>query len=135
MRSLTFATHRLHLARSFERKGLLAMMFFIAPVMDAGALLVLGGLLWFLMAGSTDALRFGVGFGGILLAASCMSLRCWQESKSSAIFIVAQAGLCSYLLSLLNITSAQIKAAGITGLSDEVYLHWVTIHGFASCGT
>ena len=105
-------------------------------VLVAGALLVLGGLLWFLMAGSTDALRFGVGFGGILLAASYMSLRCWQESKPSTVYLIAQAGRCSCLLSLLNSTSAQIKVAGITGLSSyEVDLHCATIHGFASCGT
>lgn len=63
-----------------------------------GALLAVGGLVWFLIAGSTDALRFGTFLGGISLAISIQSLRIWQEGKSTTSYIVAQAVIAFVLL-------------------------------------
>ncbi|GBG88427.1 hypothetical protein CBR_g47126 [Chara braunii] len=52
-----------------------------------GTVLVAGGIFWFIVVGSTNALRFGVGLGGILLASSILSLRAWKAARSSTPFI------------------------------------------------
>ena len=57
-----------------------------------GALLVTSGLLWFIISGSTAAIRFGVILGGILLALSISSLKTWKEGNSSSSYIKGQAG-------------------------------------------
>lgn len=51
-----------------------------------------GGLIWFLVTGSVNAIRFGVLYGGILLAAAVGSLKAWQAGKSSTPYIAVQAG-------------------------------------------
>jgi len=58
----------------------------------AGGLLVGGGLLWFLVTGSVNAIRFGVLYGGMLLAVAVGSLKAWQAGKSSTPYIFGQAG-------------------------------------------
>lgn len=62
------------------------------PLLFPGGLLASGGFLWFLLTGSVDAIRFGVLFGGIILAAAVGSLKAWQRGKSSTPYIVVQAG-------------------------------------------
>lgn len=58
-----------------------------------GALLSVGGLLWFTVSGSLHALRFGTLLGGLLLAISVQSLRVWQQGKTTTRYIVAQSGI------------------------------------------
>lgn len=55
-------------------------------------MLVAGGLLWFILTGSTAAIRFGVILGGVLLALSVSSLKVWKQGKSSIPYIQGQAG-------------------------------------------
>eukprot|EP00250_Pteridium_aquilinum_P035774 c9915_g1_i1 orf=134-1240(+) len=62
-----------------------------------GTFLVVGGLLWFIISGSTAAIRFGVILGGILLALSVSSLNTWKEGKPTTTFIQGQAVISSIL--------------------------------------
>ncbi|CAI7782305.1 unnamed protein product, partial [Closterium sp. NIES-53] len=55
-----------------------------------GALLVVGGVTWFTLAGSVNALRFGMISGGIILACSISSLHAWQNNRPSALYIAVQ---------------------------------------------
>lgn len=63
-----------------------------------GALLAVGGLVWFLLSGSLNALRFGTILGGVVLAVSVQSLRVWQQGKPTTSYIVAQAVIAFILL-------------------------------------
>eukprot|EP00850_Spirogloea_muscicola_P008823 SM000048S16535 [mRNA] locus=s48:203096:208573:- [translate_table: standard] len=63
-----------------------------------GAMLVVGGLLGFLVAGSTSALRFGVLLGGAVLGASFWSLRTWRRGASSTAYIAVQAAITLVLV-------------------------------------
>ncbi|CAM6102586.1 unnamed protein product [Calypogeia fissa] len=56
-----------------------------------GAIMVVGGFLWFIISGSTDAIRFGVILGGLLLFLSVKSLKVWKDGKSSIPYIQGQA--------------------------------------------
>ncbi|CAK9865884.1 unnamed protein product [Sphagnum jensenii] len=56
-----------------------------------GVLLVVGGLLQFILTGSTAAIRFGVVLGGLLLALTVTSLKAWKQGESSLPYIQGQA--------------------------------------------
>lgn len=62
-----------------------------------GASLAIGGLLWFIISGSTAAIRFGVILGGILLGLSVSSLNAWKQGKSTSAYIKGQAAISSIL--------------------------------------
>jgi len=59
---------------------------------SAGTLLSAGGFLYFMLSGSTAALRFGVVLGGALLALSVSSLRSWRSGESTSLALKGQAG-------------------------------------------
>lgn len=58
----------------------------------AGALLSFGGFLSFMITGNISAIRFGVIFGGALLALSVSSLRSWKKGESSLMALRGQTG-------------------------------------------
>ncbi|KAJ7527095.1 hypothetical protein O6H91_16G036500 [Diphasiastrum complanatum] len=58
-----------------------------------GGLLAIGGLLSFIITGSTSAIRFGVILGGLILFSSVTSLKVWKRGESSMPFIKAQAAI------------------------------------------
>ncbi|KAG6543372.1 hypothetical protein Mapa_015286 [Marchantia paleacea] len=62
-----------------------------------GGMLVAGGLLWFILTGSTAAIRFGVILGGVLLALSVSSLKVWKQGKSSIPYIQGQAAIAAII--------------------------------------
>ncbi|KAH7421196.1 hypothetical protein KP509_13G045000 [Ceratopteris richardii] len=62
-----------------------------------GSILVIGGLLSFMISGSTVAIRFGVILGGILLGFSVSSLRAWKEGKPTYAYIQGQAVISAIL--------------------------------------
>ncbi|XP_015057588.1 protein FATTY ACID EXPORT 3, chloroplastic-like [Solanum pennellii] len=57
-----------------------------------GTLLSAGGFLYFMLSGSTAALRFAVVLGGALLALSVSSLRSWRSGDSTSLALKGQAG-------------------------------------------
>ncbi len=63
-----------------------------------GALLVVGGLVGFIITGSTDSIRFGVLLGGLLLALTITSLKTWKRGESSLPYIQGQAVITGALL-------------------------------------
>ncbi|KAL3692791.1 hypothetical protein R1sor_006442 [Riccia sorocarpa] len=62
-----------------------------------GGLLVGGGLFWFILTGSTAAIRFGVILGGALLFLSITSLKIWKQGRSSLPYIQGQAALTAII--------------------------------------
>ncbi|XP_024528688.1 protein FATTY ACID EXPORT 3, chloroplastic [Selaginella moellendorffii] len=63
-----------------------------------GSILLGGGILWFLLTGSTAALRFGVFLGAVVLALSITSLKVWKRGGSSASYIFGQGAIASLLV-------------------------------------
>jgi uncharacterized membrane protein (UPF0136 family) len=55
-----------------------------------GVLLVVGGLLGFIITGSTVSIRFGVLLGGVILALSVTSLSAWKQGESTLRYIQGQ---------------------------------------------
>lgn len=62
-----------------------------------GSTLVIGGLLWFIVSGSTAAIRFGVILGGILLGLSVSSLYAWKLGEPTTTHITGQAVISAIL--------------------------------------
>lgn len=62
-----------------------------------GTLLSAGGFLYFMLSGSTAALRFGVVLGGALLALSVSSLRSWRSGDSTLLALKGQAAIATIL--------------------------------------
>ncbi|KAL2634975.1 hypothetical protein R1flu_006454 [Riccia fluitans] len=62
-----------------------------------GGMLVAGGFTWFILTGSTAAIRFGVILGGALLFLSISSLKIWKQGKSSMPYIQGQAALAAII--------------------------------------
>lgn len=86
-----------------------------------GTFLVIGGLLWFIISGSTAAIRFGVILGGILLGLSVSSLNIWKQGKSTSAYIQGQAVIAGILafreVRRLSEVSASFPAVLITLIS------------------
>jgi uncharacterized membrane protein (UPF0136 family) len=53
-------------------------------------LLVVGGLLGFIITGSTVSIQFGVPLGGVILALSVTSLGAWKQGESTLRYIQGQ---------------------------------------------
>lgn len=98
-----------------------------------GGFLVIGGLLWFIISGSTAAIRFGVILGGILLGLSVSSLNAWKEGKSSMPYIKGQAAITSIIMlrevrrffevkAFFPTAVAAVMSAGMLGFYSYVYL-------------
>ncbi|XP_004302570.1 PREDICTED: uncharacterized protein LOC101315446 isoform X1 [Fragaria vesca subsp. vesca] len=62
-----------------------------------GLVLSLGGILSFMVTGSTAAIRFGVILGGTLLALSISSLRSFKQGESFPLALKGQAAIASIL--------------------------------------
>ncbi|ONK61775.1 uncharacterized protein A4U43_C08F33460 [Asparagus officinalis] len=62
-----------------------------------GAFLSIGGFLWFMLTGSTSAIRFGVILGSALLALSVASLRSWKSGQSSERLLKGQAAIATII--------------------------------------
>eukprot|EP00475_Leptophrys_vorax_P013555 TRINITY_DN19921_c3_g1_i2.p1 TRINITY_DN19921_c3_g1~~TRINITY_DN19921_c3_g1_i2.p1 ORF type:complete len:301 (-),score=43.61 TRINITY_DN19921_c3_g1_i2:111-1013(-) len=95
-----------------------------------GALLVAGGIAWFTLAGSLNALRFGLILGGLILANSISSLRAWQSQRSTLPYIVFQAALSSLVFVYEATRFAQTKNVFPTGLAALVSLVMVAFYTY-----
>ncbi|XP_050383544.1 protein FATTY ACID EXPORT 3, chloroplastic isoform X2 [Argentina anserina] len=62
-----------------------------------GLVLSLGGFLSFMVTGSVAAIRFGVIFGGILLALSVLSLRSYKQGETFPLALKGQTGIASII--------------------------------------
>jgi len=62
-----------------------------------GASLTLGGLLWFIIYGTTSAIRFGVLLGSAILFLSITSLKKWKQGESSISYIQGQAAITAFI--------------------------------------
>lgn len=62
-----------------------------------GAFLTIGGLLWFIIYGSTSAIRFGVLLGSAILFLSMTSLKKWKQGESSIAYIQGQAAITAFI--------------------------------------
>ncbi|XP_055812768.1 protein FATTY ACID EXPORT 3, chloroplastic isoform X2 [Solanum dulcamara] len=62
-----------------------------------GTLLSASGFLYFMLSGSTAALRFGVILGGTILALSVSSLRSWKSGESTSLALKGQAAIATIL--------------------------------------
>lgn len=56
-----------------------------------GGVLAVGGIVWGLLVGSTDALRYGAICGLVISVASFLSLRAWKQRRETIMFTFAQA--------------------------------------------
>eukprot|EP00270_Netrium_digitus_P021840 TRINITY_DN958_c0_g1_i2.p1 TRINITY_DN958_c0_g1~~TRINITY_DN958_c0_g1_i2.p1 ORF type:complete len:296 (+),score=72.90 TRINITY_DN958_c0_g1_i2:78-890(+) len=85
-----------------EKKKSIAALHDFCLGITFGLLLVAGGAFWFLLTRSPNAVRFGVGLGGILLATSVASMKAWQAGAASTPYVIAQAAL-SFSLFVLEV--------------------------------
>eukprot|EP00271_Cylindrocystis_brebissonii_P015712 TRINITY_DN38693_c0_g1_i1.p1 TRINITY_DN38693_c0_g1~~TRINITY_DN38693_c0_g1_i1.p1 ORF type:complete len:331 (-),score=59.76 TRINITY_DN38693_c0_g1_i1:359-1351(-) len=83
-------------SKDAERRGAIIHDFCLG--IPYGLVLATWGALAFLLTGSVEALRFGVGIGGILLAASIQSLQRWKKGKPTMACIAVEAGMTFVLL-------------------------------------
>ncbi|CAI5486484.1 unnamed protein product [Closterium sp. Naga37s-1] len=95
-----------------------------------GALLVVGGVTWFTLAGSVNALRFGMIVGGIILACSISSLHAWQNHRPSALYIAIQGVLSSFVFINEATRFAVTKALFPTGLAALASLFMVAFYTY-----
>lgn len=64
--------------------------------LEAGGIVLSGGLLGFVFSRNPATLSTGVLYGGALLALSTFSLKIWRQGKSSLPFILGQGGKFSF---------------------------------------
>ncbi|GAB4856219.1 hypothetical protein Ancab_014145 [Ancistrocladus abbreviatus] len=94
-----------------------------------GAMLSLGGFLYFMLTGSISAIRFGVILGGALLALSISSLRSWKKRESSKLALKGQAAIAGVLfLRDIRLLSqgpsfARLVITAISGAVATFYLY------------
>ncbi|GJP29345.1 hypothetical protein CLOM_g16468 [Closterium sp. NIES-68] len=95
-----------------------------------GALLVVGGVLWFTLAGSLNALRFGLILGGCILASSISSLHAWQNHRPSSVYIAVQGALTSLVFVNEASRFAMTKALFPTGLAAVASILMVAFYTY-----
>lgn len=78
-------------AHSEEKARAGAVMHDFCLGIPYGGLLTVGGLIWGLLVGSLDALRYGFLCGLVITAASVLSLRAWKQQRETVTFTFAQA--------------------------------------------
>jgi len=90
-----------------------------------GGFLTIGGLLWFIIYGSTSAIRFGVLLGSAILFLSMTSLKKWKQGESSIPYIQGQAAITAFIFlryyRRYTVTKAFFPTA-VTGLISGVML-------------
>lgn len=95
-----------------------------------GAVLAAGGVLWFTLAGSLNALRFGLILGGLILASSVGSLHAWQSYRPTLPYVVIQAVVSSLIFIYEATRFAQTKALFPTGLTALASLLMVAFYTY-----